>query len=60
MWMMGPLYIEMSFLCVIGDWLEGCGWTETSGKPKINTLGRIQSILDEVKIKRSDCGHQIS
>ena len=27
-WMIGPLHIEMAFISVIGDWLEGSGWVD--------------------------------
>ena len=59
-WIMGPLHIEMAFLSAIGNFLEGCGWTETLEKTNINTPGRVDSLLDGGKFKRSYYAHQIS
>ena len=41
---MGGLHIEMSFLGVIGEWLDGSGWSTLITKSGIITEGRADSV----------------
>lgn len=43
--MMGPLHIEMSFLRVIGQFLEGSGWVALVTNSNILTEGSAEAIL---------------
>ncbi len=43
--MMGGLHIELSFLKVLGDWLEDSGWTSILATSNVTTEGRADSIL---------------
>ena len=58
--MMGPLHIEMAFLNVIGDWLEGSGWLTIFERAHMTTAVRINSFLSDSKIKRSRYANQVS
>ena len=40
----GSLHIEMAFLKVIGDWLEGSGWIALLTTAKIVTTGRAEHV----------------
>ena len=44
-WMLGALHIEMTWLGVLGDWLDGGSWTELYDMSKISTSGRVDSFL---------------
>ena len=43
--LLGGLHIEMSFLKVIGDWLQGSGWVELMTKGGVCTEGRITKTM---------------
>ena len=58
--MMGGLHIEMATLSVIGDWVDGSGWTGLLERADINTPGRIESTLSGGDVKRSRYVHQVS
>ena len=60
MWMMGPLHIEMLFLNIIGDWLNGSGWIEVYEKSTVSTAGKIESFLSGKHVKRSRYAHQVT
>ena len=45
---------------LIGDWLEGSGWTDVFEKTNFNTVKRIESFLSGWKIKRSRYANQVS
>ena len=59
-WVMGPLHIEMVFLNLLGDWLNGSGWCTIFEKSKVGTPGKIESFLKGNHVKRSRYAHQIS
>jgi hypothetical protein len=59
-WMMGPLHIEMTFINVIGDWLECSGWCEVFNKANISTPGRVESFLTGKHVKSSRYALQLS
>lgn len=56
--MMDPLHIEMNFINVRGNWLEGSAWVEIFEKEIDFTLGRMESFLHGIKIKLSSYGDQ--
>ena len=61
--MLGPLHIEQNFLKVIGDWLEGSGWTKIYDYSSVSTSGRVDSFLTVTGvsgIKRSRYAHQLT
>ena len=57
---MGDLHIEMAFMSVIGDWLEGSGWTDVYSLSGISTPGRIDSFLKSSHVKRTRYAHQVT
>ena len=58
--MMGALHIEMAYLSVIGDWLEGSGWTDILVRAEISTPGHADSFLSGKHVKRSRYVHQVT
>ena len=40
----GGLHIEMTMLVVIGDWLDGSGWTYVMTSANITTEGRARGL----------------
>ena len=50
----------MAFQSVIGDWLEGSGWTEVYSQSGISTPGRINSFLKSSHVKRNRYAHQVT
>lgn len=59
-WMMDPLQIEMAFMNVRGNWLDGSGWVEVFEKRSDFALARVKSFLHGNKVRRCCYGHQIS
>ena len=59
-WMLGELHIEMTWLGVLGDWLDGGSWTELYDMSKISTSGRVDSFLKGSIVKRSRYSHQVT
>ena len=57
---MGNLHLEMSFLSVIGDWLEGGGWTDAYFLSNISTPGRVDSFLQGSQVKRTRYAFQLT
>ena len=41
---MGGLHIEMAFLSVLGQWLDGSGWSRIMLQAKVVTEGRILGV----------------
>ena len=58
--MMGPLHIEISFLNLLGNWLESSGWTESLVKAKFTSLGKAESFLSGSHPKCSRYAHQVT
>ena len=50
----------MVHLCVIGDWLDGNGWTDIYERSGLSTPGRIDSFLKGAFIKGSCYIHQVT
>ena len=59
-WVMGPLHNEQAFMDLIGNWLEGSGWTQIYESAGISTPGRIESFLNVSDIKRTRYAHKVT
>ena len=59
-WLMDPLHIEMALMNAIGNWIQGSGWVEAFVQANITTAGRIDSFLNDSKVKRTRYTHQLS
>ena len=57
--MMGGLHIEMALLKVIGDFLEGGGWTSVMTSAGVTTEGRDESLQKGSHTSRSQWVHQV-
>lgn len=55
----GVLHIEMAFLKVIGDWLEGSGWTVALADANVATPGTAESFLKVTSVTRTRRAHQV-
>ena len=58
--MLGGLHIEMVILQVIGDLLEGSGWTQIINESGITTEGRAESLLRGNNVTRCRQVHQVT
>ena len=58
--MMGGLHIEMAMLTVIGDWLEGSGWTNVMSSAKVTTEGRAPGLQKGSHTSRGQWVHHIT
>ena len=58
--MLGGLHILMAALKVLGDWLEGSGWTEVITKANISTSGVADSMLEASQVTRTRHAHQFT
>ena len=54
------LHTEMTFLKVIGDWLEGSGWTVALADANAATLGTAESLLKAASVTRPLRAHQVT
>ena len=62
-WLLGPLHIEQNFILLIGNWLEGSGWTKIYEYSTTSNSGRAESFLtcsSVPGIKRSRYAHQVT
>ena len=50
---LGGLHIEMSFMSIIGDWLEGSGWSTAIVNASVTTTGRGEALLSGSSVKSS-------
>ena len=57
---LGGLHIEMSFMSIIGDWLEGSGWSTAIVDAGVTTTGRGEALLSGSHVKRSRHVHQVT
>lgn len=55
----GGLHIEKAALQVLGDWLDGSGWTEALVKAGVTTQGRAESMVSVSMITRTRYAHQV-
>ena len=58
--MMGGLHIEMATLSMIGDWLEGSGWSDLITTAQVFTSGTSEALLSAFHVKKSRYAHQVS
>lgn len=58
--MFGGLHIEMAFLKVLGDLLEGSGWTGVLVQSGLATPGTAESYLKACHVTRTRRAHQIT
>ncbi|XP_063958715.1 uncharacterized protein LOC135154778 [Lytechinus pictus] len=58
--MMGGLHIEMALLKVIGDFLEGSGWTSVITNAGVTTEGRAESLQKGSQTSRAQWAHQVT
>lgn len=58
--LMGGLHIEMAMLKVIGDWLNGSGWTYVMTSANVTTEGRADGLQKGSHISRCQWAHQIT
>ena len=57
---MGVLHIEMIFINVIGDWLEGSGRIQIFNHARISTPGWVESFFSGSHVKRSRYAHLLT
>ena len=58
--LMGGLHIEMAMLKVIGDWLDGSGWTYVMIAGNVTTEGRASNVQKGSHISRGQWAHQVT
>ena len=58
--MLGGRHIKMALLKVLGDLLDGCGWTSALVQAEIATAGTSNSFLKAVHVKKTARAHQIT
>ena len=58
--LMGGLHIEIAMLKVIGDWLDGSGWTYVLSAANVSTEGRADSLQKGSHISRGQWAHQVT
>lgn len=50
--LLGPFHIEKSFLTIIGQMMDKCGWVEISAASGITTAGSAEAILKVCYVPR--------
>ena len=58
--LMGGLHIAMTFLRVLGEWLEGSGWKFMLSTADVTTEGRADSLLRGSDTARAQWAHQVT
>ncbi|KAE8740709.1 hypothetical protein FOCC_FOCC013765, partial [Frankliniella occidentalis] len=58
--LLGPLHIEQAFLRMLGEYMEGCGWTTIITHSGIATSGSAEALMKVTHIKRAREAHQIT
>ena len=58
--LMGGLHIEMALLKVIGDWLDGSGWTFVMTSANVTTEGRAVGVQKGSHTSRGQWAHQVT
>ncbi|XP_014671080.1 PREDICTED: uncharacterized protein LOC106811872 [Priapulus caudatus] len=58
--MMGGLHIEMALLKVLGDWLDGSGWTSVMSTANVTTDGRADALQKGSSTSRAQWAHQVT
>ena len=58
--MVGGLHIEMAMLSVIGEWLDGSGWTCAMTVANVTTEGRAIGLQRGLHISKHQWAHQVT
>ena len=58
--MMGGLHIEMAMLSVIGEWLDGSGWTYVMTAANVTTEGRTIGLQRGSHTSKGQWAHQVT
>ena len=58
--MLGPLHIEMAGLKMIGDLLDGTGWTNAIAQAEVTTKGTADSFIHASHVARTRRAHQVT
>ncbi|XP_065894959.1 uncharacterized protein [Dysidea avara] len=58
--MLGGLHIEMAILKVLGDWLDGSGWTSALVQAGIADTGTADSFIKVCHVARTRHAHQVT
>ena len=58
--LMEGLHIEMAMLKVLGDWLEGSGWTYVVSAASVLTKDRADGVLNGSHVPRGHWAHQVT
>lgn len=58
--MMGGLHIEMAFLKVLGEWIDGSGWVSVMKTANVTTDGRGDALTKGSFTARSQWAHQVT
>lgn len=58
--MFGGLHVEMATLAVLGDWLEGSGWTSALIQANVASSGVADSFCKGKHVKRTRHAHQVT
>ena len=56
----GGLHIELGFLKLTGEWLEGSGWTVALADANVATAGTAESFLKVTSVTRTRRAHQVT
>ena len=57
---LGALHIEMNLINLLGDLLDGSGWTRLISLAEVTTSGRADSVLKGSHVTRSRYVHQVT
>ena len=58
--MLRGLHTEMALCNVLGDLLEGSGWTSALSKAEVSSAGTAQSLLNAAHLTRTRHDHQVT
>ena len=58
--MFGGLHIEMAMLKLLGDWLEGSGWTNALVQADIASSGTANSFIHAKHVTKTRHAHQVT
>ena len=58
--MLGGLHIEMAALKLLGDWLDGSGWTSALEAAEVATGGAADSVIKAMHVTRTRRARQVT
>ena len=58
--MLGGLHIEMAAFKLLGDWLDGSGWTSALVAAEVATGGVADSFIKATHVTRTRRAHQVT